>query len=181
MTTSVSKASAPAKLQTKPQLAIPALTTYYSQTTRAFYSRQAGDKTLPADAVTVPAATFTTLMAAQAAGHFIQPDPKTGAPVAVAPPAASPIAGFQKALRAAFNAQAVSWGFDSFAEAATFVTSTVTLMADEAKALLAWRDASQVSSNALLAAIKAGTSPAPATPAAFVTAVLAPTPTRPTA
>jgi hypothetical protein len=151
---------------------------FYSASTRAFYSRNVGDKTLPADAVAIDPAVYATLMAAQDAGKLIQPGP-TG-PVAVAAPAIAPTAGFTQALRVAFNKQAQAWGFENFVDAASYANSTVALIADEAKALIAWRDAASVSARALLKAIAAGTTPAPATAAAFVTAVLPPAPTQPT-
>ncbi len=60
---------------------------FYSKSTGGFYPYAAGDKNLPADAVSVPIATYKTLMTAQDAGHYIQPD-ANGNPTAVPPPGA---------------------------------------------------------------------------------------------
>lgn len=59
---------------------------FYSKSTNGFYDTNIHGTNMPADAVEITDATYSSLMAAQAGGKIIQANSK-GAPVAVAPSA----------------------------------------------------------------------------------------------
>ena len=84
------------------------------------------------------------------------------------------------AAQAALDAVALVWGYNSIESAATYLTSANAKYKAEAAALVAWRDATWTASDTLQGQVLGGTAQMPATAAAFVAAVVPPTPTRPT-
>ena len=154
---------------------------YFSKSTMGFYDSSI-NTSWPGDVVFVTSATRDAVLAGQAAGGTISVD-GTGQPVVVpyTPSQAQIIQGFATALQSALDAQARAWQYDSMLSASTYVTSAIAKYAAEGKALVAWRDAAWVAADALLAAVQAGTTPAPVDNAAFLAAVLPAAPVRPTA
>ena len=96
-----------------------------------------------------------------------------------APTLAQTIATFESAVQSSLDAFAASWNYESILSAASYANSTVPQFQHEATALIAWRDQVWSACYATEAAIQAGTTPMPATPAAFL-ATLPPAPARPT-
>jgi hypothetical protein len=108
-----------------------------------------------------------------------------GALVPPAPPTAAQVqaiqfAGFEQAVQVALDTFARTWGYTSIVSAASYAASTVAQYKAEATALITWRDAMWQAVASTEAAITAGTTPAPTTPAAFV-ALMPAAPARPTA
>lgn len=95
-----------------------------------------------------------------------------------APTQAQLIALGEAAAQAALDAHAQSWGYDSLASAASYVSSGVAQYAAEAKALIAWRDEVWQAAFTLQEKVKAGTATMPASAQAFV-ATLPAAPARP--
>ena len=85
------------------------------------------------------------------------------------PTQAQLIAQYETAVQAALDAYAVSMRYDSMLSMSTYVNSTNAQFKAESTAALAWRDAVWASAYATLAAVEAGTTPAPASVAAFLT------------
>jgi hypothetical protein len=153
---------------------------YFSRSTLGFYNSSI-NPSWPGDSVAITQDTHDAMMLAQSQGATIAAD-ASGQPIAVpyVPSQAAVIQGFATALQTALDAQAKSWQYDSMLSASTYVTSTIAKYAAEAKALVSWRDAAWNAADMLLASVQAGKTPAPATNAAFLTAVLPTAPTRPT-
>jgi len=174
MTVSAPATPAPAAAPVAPRL-------YFSKSTMGFYDSSISPS-WPGDSVAISAATRDAVLAGQAAGGSIGVD-ASGQPIVIpyVPSQAALIQGFATALQAALDAQARAWQYDSMLSASTYVTSAVAKYAAEAKALVAWRDTAWANADALLAAVQAGTKPAPVDNAAFLAAVLPPAPVRPTA
>jgi hypothetical protein len=85
---------------------------------------------------------------------------------------------YEKATQRNLDNFALSWGYDDLNSAASYANSTWPKFKAEAAALIAWRDATWQDVEIYEARIKAGTTPAPTTPAEFVALMPAP-PARP--
>jgi len=164
------------------------MTHYFSKSFCSFYDDSVLPLSkMPPDVIQITDAVFNSMAAAINSGYIIKAD-ANGNPVAVAPPPAPPaptptqaqlIAIYAAALTDKINSVAAAWQYDTVYTAATYVNSAVPQFANEAAALVAYRDTAWNNAQALLARIEAGTSPMPPTVAAFLAIVLPPTPTRP--
>jgi len=161
---------------------------FFAKSTNSFYDARI-NLAMPSDAKSITLAQWQACMDAQALQGMEVGADANGLPI---PVAAAPMAvkgitiaqqgvAMMKAMRRALNAQAIAWGFESMVDAASYATSGVSLLADEAKALITWRDGAQMAAKTLLAGVSAGTTPVPANIPAFLAAVLPPVPVQPTA
>lgn len=88
------------------------------------------------------------------------------------------IASFEYSVQKWLDAFAQTWGYYSVVSAASYYSSTNSQFQKEAVAIISWRDAVWVSIANILAAIKSGASPMPASSDLFI-AMLPQPPQRP--
>jgi hypothetical protein len=129
------------------------------------------------DGVYIPAdplnADYAAYLAWVASGNTVTPVPAAAL-------LAQQVAVYEAAIQLALDTYAQSWGYSDLVTAASYANSTVPQYAAEAKALIAWRDATWQWAEAFEAQVNTGTATLPSTPADLV-AVMPAQPTRPTA
>ncbi len=161
------------------------MTTYYfSKKFCSFYTdAQIPLASMPKDVIIITAQTYNAMQAAMKNGMIIKAD-ANGQPVAVAPPVVPPppltVAKLGVELQKNVDALAQSWGYDNANAAATYLHSNIAQFAVEAQAIMTYRDQAWNNATILFNRIQAGTSPMPASVAAFFAIVLPPVPARPT-
>lgn len=97
------------------------------------------------------------------------------------PPAPTPAqiaASYSAAGQSLLDSTAQAWQYNDIASAATYANSTIPKFKDEAGALILWRDQFWSAAGQLEANVLAGTTPMPATVAAFL-ALMPAVPARP--
>lgn len=159
-------------------------TFYFSKKFCSFYTdAQLPVTSMPKDVIVITAQTYNAMQTAIKNGMIIQAD-MNGQPVAIASPVAPTpaltVGNLAAALQKNIDVLAQSWGYDNANAAATYLHSGVAQFAAEALAIMTYRDQAWNNATILFNRIKAGTSPMPATIAAFFAIVLPPTPARPT-
>ena len=115
---------------------------------------------IPPDAVAITAEQYQALLVAQSRGKIIQPDAKTGQPVAVdhPPPTAEQTqAQMAAAVQAYMDASARTRGYDSLLSAVSYADeAAVATFQAEGKAFRAWRSGVWATCYSVLAEVQAG-------------------------